>query len=162
MSARNEKKRLFVTPARCIGCRSCEIACSFSHAPRPGAPGLTRVRAYPMSAETHVPVLCLQCESAACVQVCPTRAFVRSARTGALEVVAERCIGCMMCLKACPFGNVHVETSTNTIVKCDVCGGDPACARFCPTAALEWATAPTRNPPPRPAHTRHGLLGPNL
>jgi Fe-S-cluster-containing hydrogenase component 2 len=25
------KKRLIVTPDRCIGCRSCEIACSFVH-----------------------------------------------------------------------------------------------------------------------------------
>ena len=27
---------------------------------------------------------------------------------------------------------------TAKILKCDNCGGDPACAKVCPTHALEW------------------------
>ena len=153
----SSQKRLFVTPERCIGCRSCEIACSFAHSPALGRPGLSRIRAYTMTPETHVPVTCLQCQDAACVKVCPTAALVRCTKTGAIEVVTERCIGCMMCTQACPFGNIHVEPATNEIVKCDVCGGDPACAKFCPTAALEWTAEPTKNPPPKPATTRSAL-----
>jgi Fe-S-cluster-containing hydrogenase component 2 len=156
------QKRLFVTPERCIGCRSCEIACSFAHATGRGAPGLTRIRAWPLAPETHVPVVCLQCENAACVQVCPTQTLVRVTEgpgAGAIQVLAERCIQCRMCTVACPFGNIHVEPANGQIVKCDLCGGDPACAKFCPTAALEWATAPTKNPPPKPQHTRISFPG---
>ena len=152
-----QHKRLFVTPERCIGCRSCEIACSFAHSPKLGQPGRSRIRAYSMTPETHVPVTCLQCEDAACVKVCPTAALVRCEKTGAIEVINERCIGCMMCTMACPFGNIHVEPANNQIVKCDLCGGDPACAKFCPTAALEWTTESTKNPPPKPVATRASL-----
>ncbi len=163
MSQNAAKKRLFITPDRCIGCRSCEIACAFAHATALGQPGLPRIRAYSMTPEFHVTVVCLQCENAACVQVCPTTALVRSDETGAIEVLTDRCIGCGMCLVACPFGNIHQEDAPRvkdgthphgTIVKCDLCEGDPACAKFCPTAALEWATESTKNPPPKPVHTR--------
>ena len=147
-------KRLFVTPERCIGCRSCEIACAFAHARALGRPGQTRVRAYTQTSERHVPVLCLQCISAACVKVCPTKALVRNMTTGAVEVRTERCVQCRMCTVACPFGNIQWDDGAGAIVKCDTCGGDPACARFCPTAALEWARKPTRNPPPKPTHVR--------
>lgn len=154
-------KRLFVTPDRCIGCKSCELACAFVHAPRPGATALTRIRVYTMTAERHMPVTCLQCQEAACVKVCPTGALVRNPATGAIEVATERCILCTMCTVACPFGNIHVDAAAHegpagkhgTIVKCDLCEGDPACAKFCPTAALEWTAQPTKNPPPKPAQT---------
>lgn len=148
------KKRLFVTPDRCIGCRTCELACAFAHSPAPNRLALTRVRAYSMTADQHVPVLCLQCEEAACVKVCPTAALQRNAATGAIEVDHDRCIRCRMCTVACPFGNIHYDDGESCLAKCDLCGGDPACARFCPTAALEYAVRPTRNPPPKPTVTR--------
>ncbi len=159
----SEAKRLFVTPGRCIGCRGCEIACAFAHpVRRPGGhrpsdqPGKSRIRTFPMSAERHVPVVCLQCEEAACQAVCPTGALQRNEASGAIEVLTERCVRCMMCVVACPFGNVHDEPAMREIVKCDLCGGDPACAKFCPTAALEYAVRPTRNPPPKPLHSVAG------
>lgn len=157
-----EKRRLFVTPERCIGCKSCEIACAFKHATALGTPGLTRIRAYSMTPEHHVPVVCLQCETAACAQVCPTETLVRVTEgpgAGAIRVLSDRCIGCMMCTIACPFGNIHVDPADDRIVKCDLCSGDPACAKFCPTAALEWASRSTPHPPPRPATTRHTFPG---
>ena len=30
------------------------------------------------------------------------------------------------------------SVNRNRVIKCDVCGGDPACAQFCPTQALEY------------------------
>lgn len=157
-----DNRRLFVTPERCIGCKSCEIACAFTHATGLGTPGLTRIRAYSLRPETHVPVVCLQCENAACVQVCPTATLVRVTEgpgAGAIRVHTERCISCRMCTVACPFGNIHLEPASGQIVKCDLCGGDPACAKFCPTAALEWGTVRTKTPPPKPQHTRLSFPG---
>jgi Fe-S-cluster-containing hydrogenase component 2 len=43
-----------------------------------------------------------------------------------------------MCVQACPFGNSVWDELTHKILKCDYCGGDPACAKFCPTHAIDW------------------------
>jgi len=139
------KKRLIVTPDRCIGCRSCEIACSFVHTEVNIRPAMSRVRVYPMSEKLFVPVLCLQCAEAACVKVCPTKTLVRNPQTLAIEVKSERCIHCKSCASACPFGNIHFDEGADKIIKCDVCEGNPACARFCPSGALEWASEPSKN-----------------
>ena len=42
---------------------------------------------------------------------------------------------------ACPFGAISVDPLTDRIIKCDLCLGDPACAKFCPTGAIEYVTA---------------------
>jgi len=133
------KRGLVVTPRRCIGCRTCELACSFVHAVD-GALGTTRVRVSPVvtEAQRHLPLLCLQCSQAACVAVCPTRALRRNEATGAIELDERRCVRCRLCVVACPFGNLAVDPGDGAIIKCDLCGGDPACARFCPSQALEF------------------------
>ena len=35
------------------------------------------------------------------------------------------------------------HSSTRKAFKCNLCGGDPACAHACPTAAIEYADVPT-------------------
>jgi Fe-S-cluster-containing hydrogenase component 2 len=49
------------------------------------------------------------------------------------------CILCKMCTVACPFGNAVYDASNKKIIKCDMCKGDPECARFCPNGALVYA-----------------------
>jgi Fe-S-cluster-containing hydrogenase component 2 len=49
-----------------------------------------------------------------------------------------RCVKCMACVAACPFGCALVDEVHDEVVKCDLCKGDPACARFCPTKALRY------------------------
>ena len=142
------QKRLIVTPSRCIGCRSCELACSLVHAKSLSEPALPRVRVYSYAEDQNMVVLCLQCEEAACMQVCPTNALVRNQTTGAVDVIQDRCIHCMACTVACPFGNIYLEERIDEIVKCDVCKGNPACALFCPTKALEYAVEPSKHVPP--------------
>lgn len=72
------------------------------------------------------------------MKACDTGALVRNVETGAIEVNADRCIGCGLCEIACPFGHMHFNLQTGKSEKCDLCGGDPACARFCPHGALEY------------------------
>ncbi len=130
--------RFIVTPRLCTGCRTCELACSFTHAVN-GKPGLSRI--YPIDGgfkDLYVPVTCLQCEDAACVKSCLVNAITRNEETGALELNAEKCVKCMACVAACPFGCALIDTKNNLVVKCDNCGGDPVCAHFCPTKALEY------------------------
>jgi len=125
-----------VIPGNCTGCRTCELACSFSHS-TDGAFARSRIKVYQTAAGKHVQVTCLQCADAACVKVCPVEALSRNESTGAIEVSTDRCVGCALCVTACPFGHMHFDIETRCAVKCDLCKGDPMCARFCPSKALE-------------------------
>jgi anaerobic carbon-monoxide dehydrogenase iron sulfur subunit len=132
-------KRLLVTPTRCTGCRTCEIACAFSHPLPKGAPGRSAIRAFALDTPNRgLPVVCLQCAAAACVTVCPTKALTRNRTTGAIVFAAERCIRCRSCAAACPFGNITFDEATDRVVKCDLCNGEPRCAQFCPTRTLAY------------------------
>ena len=131
------EKTLIITPSRCTACRTCELACSFRHATN-GGPGLSRIRAFMFGEGKNQIVTCFQCDDAACVKVCPVQALVRNEDTGAIEVDRGRCIGCGLCSIACPFGHMAHDRDNDIAVKCDLCGGEPACAAFCPTKTLEY------------------------
>ena len=131
-------KRLLIAPARCTGCRTCEIACAFSHPAKRGGPGKSAIRAFSIKTpEQGIPVVCLQCHTAACVEVCPTKALTRDTKTGSITFVEERCIRCRSCGAACPFGNITFDEA-DRVIKCALCDGDPRCAQFCPTQALSY------------------------
>jgi carbon-monoxide dehydrogenase iron sulfur subunit len=132
------KYRFFVNPTLCTGCRTCELACSFAHS-QDGKPGRTRI--YPLDGgfkDLYVPVTCFQCDDPACAKSCLVDAITRNPETGAMELDHEKCVRCMACISACPFGCSLFDQQHNLVVKCDLCGGDPACAKFCPTKALEY------------------------
>ncbi len=83
-------------------------------------------------------MVCQQCGTAACMKVCPVGAISRNAVTGAMEVAESRCITCKMCTIACPFGATLYDYVNNKIAKCDLCGGDPACVKLCPSGAISY------------------------
>ncbi len=87
-------------------------------------------------------MMCLQCDDAACMKVCPMGAISKS-DTGAMMVNEARCIKCKMCVTACPFGNTAYDAVEMKIIKCDLCGGEPECARFCPSGAITFREAAT-------------------
>jgi Fe-S-cluster-containing hydrogenase component 2 len=114
------------------------LACSFAHAVN-GRPARTRIYALPGGfSELFVPVACLQCDDAACAKSCLVDAITRNPETGAMDLDQDICVKCMACVSACPFGCSLFDEAHNQIVKCDLCQGDPACARFCPTKALTY------------------------
>ena len=132
------ERRFNVTPELCTGCRTCELACSFTHSVN-GKPGTSRI--YPIAGgfpEMWVPVVCLQCEDAACIKSCLVDAIVRNPITGSMDLDENRCVRCMACVAACPFGCSLPDSQHDLVVKCDLCGGDPVCAHFCPTKALNY------------------------
>jgi len=132
-------KALIIDYEKCVGCRTCEMACSIQHkkAINPLQSRIAIVR-WEMEGQ-GVPIMCSHCESAPCVAVCPVTAISRDESLGSLVVDYERCIGCRMCVAACPFGAMGFDGESRRVVKCDLCDGDPLCARFCMYGALKYA-----------------------
>lgn len=132
------EKRLQIFPEKCIGCKSCEMACSLE---REGQfrPSLSRINTLISQDDTVcLPVVCFQCEDAPCAEACPVDAIQREEYLGVVRVKEENCTGCGQCVSACPFGSMLFDTKEEKAKKCDLCGGNPACVEFCPTQALQY------------------------
>ena len=124
-----------IKPEKCIGCRTCEIVCSFGHYGEfnPKKANVS-VMEYEKAA-VAIPVMCLQCEDACCEKVCPVHAISKD-ENGARVIDYSKCIGCKMCMNACPLGNISFHPDLQKVFKCDLCGGDPKCAKYCPGGAI--------------------------
>ena len=129
-------RTLVVDIQRCTGCHQCELACSFAKHQHFSIPD-ARLNVIQWEDRClSVPVVCLQCEDAPCLNVCPTKAISQNAETGAKEVDADACIGCQMCVMVCPTGSIRIDRYDGKAVKCDLCGGDPECVKVCAPDAL--------------------------
>lgn len=134
-------RALAIHPEKCTGCRQCELACSWVQA---GAfqPSRSVIRVHVFDEQaSYAPYACFQCREAWCMQACPVNAIDVDEATGAKIVLDDACVGCKLCVIACPFGTILFDPAADGAAKCDLCAGDPACAHACPTAAIEWAEA---------------------
>ena len=126
-------------PRKCTGCGMCRLICSMVKEGRAN-PGLSRIGLIRhASPQLHLPVICRHCEDAPCMTVCPREAITRDRSVGRVMVVYDRCISCRMCVAACPFGAMGFDPERRSVFKCDLCDGDPQCARFCFPGALRCA-----------------------
>ena len=100
-----------------------------------------------------LPVMCQHCETAPCVDVCPTGASMKRA-DGIVQVNKHVCIGCRYCMMACPYkarSFVHeaiidqrpsTPRGKGTVESCNMCvhrvdeGKNPACVDAAPQAML--------------------------
>ncbi len=158
---------------RCDGCAGlavppqCTQACNWS---RLVPDGQQWIEVYepesghlPSAGSHFLPAPCMQCQNAPCVNVCPVGATFHSPE-GVVRIDQERCIGCRLCMAACPYDRrffnwgeplqipdaaaapYDVETQVpaieGTVMKCDFCtdrtraGGMPACVEACPRHAI--------------------------
>lgn len=152
MSKPSREYYIMVIPELCMGCKSCEIACAVEHsktksiytAPFETPPPIARIRILAVD-NYYVPMRCQHCKDAPCMAVCPTSAISRT-EDGFVVLNQQKCIGCLMCATACPFGHPKIDSYTRTVVKCDFCyerihkGVLPACVEACPTSALRFGT----------------------
>ncbi len=150
----------------CIGCHACALACKAENGTPPGIWWSKVVSQengkYPSSSITVTPVLCMQCNNASCVSVCPTGASAKRA-DGIVAVNYDQCIGCRYCEAACPYGArtfvnsikkyypekeltpyekvAYAKHQTGVEEKCNFCadrvaqGKEPACVATCPAYA---------------------------
>ena len=131
------KRFLLINPDLCTGCRMCEMACSIHHTFTARSTGL-RIQVAYKSDHEFSPVPCIHCEEAYCMDVCPVNALVRDGDTAVIRVVDEDCIACMLCIDACPYGGISYSEEKGVVIKCDLCGGNPACAAYCAPGAIRF------------------------
>ena len=87
--------------------------------------------------------VCKHCTEAACLDVCPTGALMRT-EFGTVVVQQDVCNGCGYCVSACPFGVIERREEDGRAWKCTLCydrlgaGLEPACAKACPTESIQF------------------------
>jgi len=143
------KGMIVVRVDKCLGCKSCEMACAVEHSDSKDLLNAIQESPAPRArvsvargAGFAVPLQCRQCEDAPCMEICPTDALRRADASSPIIIDHELCIGCKWCILACPFGVINLDDERKIITKCDQCfkrleqGNNPACVTACPTEAL--------------------------
>ena len=166
------RKGFFTDTTLCIGCKACEVACKeWNQLPADGYDftGQSYDNTSQLSGTTwrHVTFVeqlddrqehvvyenagrwlmesdvCKHCTHAACLDVCPTGALVRT-EFGTVIVQEDICNGCGYCVPACPFGVIDKRKLDGRAGKCTLCydrltdGQTPACAKACPTESIQY------------------------
>lgn len=152
---------------KCVGCSACTVACKQENATPPGVYWSKVLQyetgSYPNARLRFLPMLCMHCRQAPCLEACPTGASYRHP-SGAVLVEEEKCIGCRYCIMACPYearsynaaepepyhagqGLTPYEQAgygqhvRGSVEKCTFCaarleqGKEPACVATCPAEA---------------------------
>ncbi|KAB1646654.1 4Fe-4S dicluster domain-containing protein [Adlercreutzia muris] len=161
---------------RCIGCHTCAVACKIENN-LPNEIWWNRILtdggsnemdipkgSFPDNSIDYLPVNCQHCENPACVKVCPVGATYKDEATGIVRQDYDKCIGCRMCMAACPYTGVRSFNwqepeymldytlgakdspahQRHTVEKCTMCwhrvasDGEPECVKACPGRARIW------------------------
>ena len=154
----------FTDTTLCIGCKACEVACKEwnqlpGHAPEFGD-GYDNTGQLDEQNWRHVQFheratakggvawnmmsdVCKHCTQAACMEVCPTNAIIKT-EFDTVYIQPSVCNGCRDCIAACPFGVIDINPVSGTAQKCTLCydrmrvGLEPACAKACPTDSIQF------------------------
>ena len=131
---------------RCVNCKACNAACKMANGvpigqfwnwvERKQSNVLENELGGPSHDFYYFPMQCQHCGNPECVNVCPTGASFK-AENGTVQIDSEACIGCGLCLDACPYGVRYINPSTAVAEKCKLCydrieqGERPQCALGC-------------------------------
>ena len=129
---------------RCTRCDACVRACADAH------DGVTRLVREGLRFDNYlVATSCRQCRDPLCMVGCPVGSI---RRRNSLEVIIEDwCIGCGLCAKNCPYGNINLHpfevmaddpeqpghkkaAVSQKATSCDLCTehAEPSCVYACP------------------------------
>ena len=156
---------------RCSGCKTCSVVCKVANnipndiiwnrvLTEGGNAPDTAGGTWDNPEMQHWPVACQHCENPACTKVCPVGATWKDEQTGIVRQDYDKCIGCRMCMAACPYnarvfnwsepvrdpdfnyGDKDVPVRPKGVAeKCTMCkertdrGEEPMCVMCCPTEA---------------------------
>lgn len=153
-------KVLLIDIGVCNGCYNCQIACKDEHVgndwspyakPQPDTGQFwTRMIEHergsvPRVRVTYMPMFCMHCDDAPCVDSCPTDAIYKR-DDGVVIIDPEECRGHKNCIDACPYEDViYFNKDLNIAQKCTFCAHlldddweAPRCVDACPTDALRF------------------------
>jgi Fe-S-cluster-containing hydrogenase component 2 len=117
------------------------MVCSITHT-GVNSPSRSRIHIIKWPLEGfELPMLCQQCEEAPCIAVCPREALSHDPNLARVALNYDLCIGCKLCVMACPFGGMGIDPETHQVIKCDLCDGDPTCVHICSPGALQFVPA---------------------
>ncbi len=136
----DDQKVLLYDPAKCTGCRYCEVACSYYHFKEFS---LEKAHLHVQFDEKNgdfEAIYCQHCDEPVCVAACPSEAAVKIEDTGLVRINPMKCIGCKTCTFACPLSVPWFNPDYRISMKCDFCDGDPQCAKFCSPQAIRVTT----------------------
>lgn len=139
---KRDRKTVICDADLCTGCEICEFACSVMHDDvfQQMHSRIKRVRIEPV---VNFSITCQFCKDAPCVRVCPEKSLTQDEDTGRIIVDDNKCDGCAFCIKACPFGAIHIDMRNEKARICDQCFEEeegPQCVKYCPKEALEFTT----------------------
>jgi len=136
-------EKIFCDIRKCLGCKSCEIACAVEHSASKNIFQAIMEEKKPRqrvvvrsTSKEPFPLRCRHCEDAPCVQACMSGAMYKDEQ-GVTRHDPDKCVGCWMCIMVCPFG--AISRQENLALKCDLCPDREdsfACVEACPTNAL--------------------------
>ena len=142
MANQVKKYGFVIDPKRCIDCRACLVACRAEN----NVPlDHTRIWVYdqgvvgqfPNLSQQFVPYNCMHCDEPPCVEACPSQATYKRKEDGIVVIDQAACIGCGLCIEACPYHVRYLNPVTGKADKCNAClqrveqGEMPACVATC-------------------------------
>lgn len=159
---------------RCIGCHACSVACKqannlpneiwWNRVLTVGGDAMdTPEGVYPNNKLQFMPINCQHCENPPCAKACPVGATYKRKEDGIVIQDYDKCMGCRMCMVACPYnarsfnwskpeyyvdhavGDIDAPVHQyNVVEKCTFCVNrlareeGPACMELCPGRARYW------------------------
>jgi formate dehydrogenase iron-sulfur subunit len=144
---RGEQYRFHFDMRKCIGCKSCVVACNEQNG-NPAAINWRRVGeieggSFPHATRTFLSMGCNHCLEPTCLSGCPVDAYSKDPATGIVRHSADACIGCEYCTWNCSYGVPEYNPERGIVGKCDMCHGRlslgqaPACISACPEGAIQ-------------------------
>jgi len=148
---------------KCIGCRACQVACkqwndldgeetnnrgSYENPPDLSYCTWSKIEWREVERNAKVEWLftnrsCYHCTNAACEESCPSDAIYHTPE-GFVVINYDNCVGCGICIDACPYDVPRLDERENVVKKCNGCFTRlevsliPACVKACPTGALSY------------------------
>lgn len=159
-----KRKSLLISPELCIGCRACQVACkswnqlegtktnnrgTFENPPDLNPALYNKIRFVEVPSDKNdmrwlfVSQRCMHCDDAGCMKICPSPGALYKTKEGAVVFNKDKCIGCKLCVAACPF-DVPRYDRNDKVSKCTMCADRiaenlvPLCAKTCPTGAIKY------------------------
>lgn len=157
------KYAMLIDTTKCCFCTTCVVACKdefvgnpyppYSHAQPDSSHQWIKLLEiergkYPYPKIYPIPLLCMHCDKAPCIDACPIPNCIYKAEGGVIIIDPLKCNPSVCkskpCMDACPYRVIHFNESRNICQKCTFCmhrlekGKEPACVAACPVDVFHF------------------------